>query len=231
MSDTRILLVTGTDTGVGKTWVTSALARALVQQGRRVVAIKPVETGSKGTPGATEDGVLLAAATGQAAPRMALHRFADPVAPAVAAEREGRALDFDDVLAEIERYAEGSEVTLIESAGGLLAPIAWDWNAADLAESLGARVLVVGADRLGVINHTLLTLSALELAGLLTAGVILTTPATADVSSGTNAEAIARLSGVERILVAPRTNDPAAAAAAIAPAIAWFLGEEVRGEK
>ena len=160
---------------------------------------------------------------------MALHRFADPVAPAVAAEREGRALDFDDVLAEIERYAEGSEVTLIESAGGLLAPIAWDWNAADLAESLGARVLVVGADRLGVINHTLLTLSALELAGLLTAGVILTTPATADVSSGTNAEAIARLSGVERILVAPRTNDPAAAAAAIAPAIAWFLGEEVRG--
>lgn len=225
MSDTRILLVTGTDTEVGKTWVSCALARALVQQGRRVVAIKPVETGTAGNSGATEDGVLLAAATGQAAPRMALHRFADPVAPAVAAEREGKTLDFDGVLAEIERYAEGTDVTLIESAGGLLAPIAWDWNAADLAESLGARVLVVGADRLGVINHALLTLSALELAGLLTAGLVLTTPATADVSTGTNAEAIARLSGLDRILVAPRTTDPLVAAMALAPAIEWFLAK------
>lgn len=226
MSDTRIVLVTGTDTGVGKTWVTCALARALVQQGRKVVAIKPVETGTGSEVGTGEDGVLLAAATGQAAPREALHRFTDPLAPALAAERQGRSLDFDSVLADIERHAEEMDVALVESAGGLLAPVAWDWNAADLAESLGARVLVVGADRLGVINHALLTLGAAELAGLLVAGVVLTAPEVADASTGTNAAAIARLSGLDRVLTAPRTRDPAAAASALTPALPWFLDDK-----
>ncbi len=226
MSDTRVVLVTGTDTGIGKTWVSCALARALVSQGQRVVAIKPVETGSGPTPRPDEDGALLAAATGQVAPRLALHRFTEPLAPALAAEREGKVLDFDEVLNEIERFAEGTDVALIESAGGLLAPMAWDWTAADLAESLGAQVLVVGSDKLGVINHTLLTLGAVELAGLLVAGVVLTAPEIPDASTGTNADAIARLSGLERILVAPRIGDPTAAAAALAPATAWFLGEE-----
>lgn len=226
MSDTRIVLVTGTDTGVGKTWVTCALARALVQQGRKVVAIKPVETGTGSEVGTDEDGVLLAAATGQAAPRKALHRFTDPLAPALAAERQGRSLDFDSVLADIERHAEGMDVALVESAGGLLAPVAWDWNAADLAESLGARVLVVGADRLGVINHALLTVGAAELAGLLVAGVVLTAPEVADASTGTNAAAIARLSGLDRVLTARRTRDPAEAASALTPALPWFLDDK-----
>jgi len=81
------LVITGTDTGVGKTWVGRVLSHALVAAGRRVVAVKPVETGC-GNPGShLEDGALLAAATGQAEPRAALHRFAAPVAPALAAER------------------------------------------------------------------------------------------------------------------------------------------------
>ncbi len=223
MSPPRIVLVTGTDTGVGKTWTGCALARALVARGTRVVALKPAETGTGHLPAATEDGVMLARATGQAAPLQALRRFRPPVAAAIAADAEGTPLDFDTIVAEIEGHAAGSEVTLVETAGGLLAPFAWDWNAVDLAEALGATVLVVAANRLGTINHTLLTLSALEFGGLLPAGIVLTAPEQPDESSATNREAIVRLSGLERVLEVPRTTDESAAAHAVAPVVEWVL--------
>lgn len=220
----RLVFVTGTDSGVGKTWVGCALARALVQTEHSVVAIKVVETGTELTPSATEDGVQLAAATGQRAPLHALYRLRTPVAPAVAAELEGAdRLDFDTVVSEVERVARGTEITLVETAGGLLAPLAWDWNVVDLAEALGASVLVVAANRLGTINHTLLTLSALELGGILPAGVVLSAPEAPDISMATNRDAIVKMSGLDRVLEVPRTSDPAAAAAAVAPALPWIL--------
>jgi dethiobiotin synthetase len=220
----RIVFVTGTDSGVGKTWVGCALARALVQSGHSVVAIKVVETGTDLNPSSNEDGVQLAAATGQRSPRHAIYRFRTPVAPAVAAELEGHPkLDFDTVVGEVERVARGSEITLVETAGGLLAPLAWDWNVVDLAEALGASVLVAAANRLGTINHTLLTLSALELGGILAAGVVLSAPEVPDVSMATNRDAIVRLSGLDRVLEVPRTSDPAQAATALAPALPWIL--------
>jgi dethiobiotin synthetase len=220
----RIVFVSGTDSGVGKTWVGCALARALVQAGHSVVAIKVVETGTELNPSASEDGVQLAAATGQRSPRHALYRFRTPVAPAVAAELEGAdKLDFDSVVSDVERVARGTEITLVETAGGLLAPLAWDWNVVDLAEALGASVLVAAANRLGTINHTLLTLSSLELGGILAAGVVLSAPEVPDVSMATNRDAIVRLSGLDRVLEVPRTSDPAAAAAALAPALPWIL--------
>ena len=110
----------------------------------------------------------------------------------------------------------------MEGAGGLLSPITWEWTIVDLARSLGAAALVVAADRLGTINHAQLTLSALELSGLEVVGIVLTPPETADESTGTNASAIARLSGLERVLALPRENDPSAAAAAIAPVVGWM---------
>jgi dethiobiotin synthetase len=191
MAATAPILVTGTDTGVGKTWVGCALARGLRAAGRRVVAIKPVETGcgepGDETIGDSEDGVLLAGATGQAEPAHAIVRLPVPVAPAVALDVADTDIDFDSLVLRIERYAKGADVVLIEGVGGVLAPITWEWNATDLAETLGARALVVAADRLGTINHTLLTLSVLELSGIPVLGVVLTTPAVADRSTGTNA--------------------------------------------
>lgn len=221
----RIVFVTGTDSGVGKTWVGCALARALVRAGHRVVAIKVVETGTELNPSPIEDGVQLAAATGQRAPLHALYRFRTPVAPAVAVELEGgKKLDFDTVVGEVERVASGSEITLVETAGGLLAPLAWDWNVVDLAEALGASVLVAAANRLGTINHTLLTLGALELGGILAAGVVLSAPEVADASTPTNRDAIVRLSGLDRVLEVPRTSDPEAAAMAVTPVLPWLGG-------
>jgi dethiobiotin synthetase len=219
-----VLLITGTDTGVGKTWVGRALSHALVAAGRRVVAVKPVETGCEDDGSHLEDGALLAAATGQAEPRRALIRFRTPVTPALAAERDGSGepIDLDALVLQIEAVSGGADVLLVEGAGGLLSPITWEWTAADLARSLGAVALVVAADRLGSINHTQLTLSALELAGLDVVGVVFTAPEAPDASTGTNPGAIARLSGLEHVLALPRVADPSAVRTEIAPVLEWM---------
>ena len=220
---TRIVFVTGTDSEIGKTWVTCALSRALVRAGHKVVAIKAVETGTSAEVQPDEDGVRLAMATGQKEPRHALHRFRTAVEPAVAAELEGGRLDFDKTVSEIEKLAAGTDVTMVETAGGLLAPLAWDWTVVELAEALGASVLVAAANKLGTVNHTLLTLSALELGGILAAGVVLSATENPDPSFDSNRDAIIRLSGLDRVLDAPWTSDPEEAARALEPAIPWVL--------
>jgi dethiobiotin synthetase len=202
------ILVTGTDTGVGKTWVGCALALALQSAGKQVIAVKPVETGCAGAPGDREDGVLLAQATGQTEPAHAIFRVPEQIPPTLASDRSGITIDFDALVLKIERYAESAEYLLVEGAGGLLLPVTWEWNMVDVARALGASALVVGVDRLGTISQTLLTLSALELAGVPCAGVVLTTPERADQSTGSNAAAIARLSGLDRVVAAPRTAYP-----------------------
>ena len=168
------LLITGTDTGVGKTWIGRALGHALAAAGRRVVAIKPVETGCS-------DATALRRGRRTAGRRHRSGRAthgALPVPlrwpPALAADAAGEAIDLDAMLLRLEALSAGADVVLVEGVGGLLAPMTWEWTVVDLARALGASALVVAVDRLGTINHTLLTLGALELAGLEVAGVVLT---------------------------------------------------------
>src|ERR1700694_4959960 len=146
------ILVTSTDLGVGKTWVTCALARALRDAGKQVIEIKPVETGCSGQPGKGEDGVRLARATGQIQPAHAILRLAEPVAPVLASERAGADIDFDALVLKIERFAESTEILLMEGAGGLLTPVTWEWNMTDVAPALGACALVGGGDRRGALH-------------------------------------------------------------------------------
>jgi dethiobiotin synthetase len=220
MADT--VLVTGTDTGVGKTWVACGLAHAIRHAGRSVTAVKAVETGCADRPAPTEDGVRLAAATGQTAPTRALRRFRAPIAPAPAADLEGLTLDLDELAAEIGAAAGTSQLLLLEGAGGLLSPLGWDWNAVDLAQAFHATALVVASDRLGSINHTLLTLSALDLAGVRVAAIVLSAPAAADASTGSNGPAIARLSGIDRVRSVPRLAEPEAAVPWLGEVAAWL---------
>lgn len=180
----RIFVVVGTDSGVGKTIVGSGLARAWAEMGLRVVAVKPVETGCDGAD--FEDGVLLAQAARQETPVRALRRLRTAIAPPQAAEVEGETLDFDELLAATRDAIAGAEIALVESAGGLLSPFTAQTTAIDLAEALGARVILVSADRLGTQNHTRLTLRALgELP--LAAVVLSTAEPSVDASAGRNA--------------------------------------------
>jgi dethiobiotin synthetase len=223
LARSNVVVVTGTDTGVGKTWAACALASAIRATGRSVVAVKLVETGCSPGRRDREDGVLLARAAGQAEPAEALVRLAAPLTPALAAEREGVTIDFDDVLLRLEGFAGKADVALVEGSGGLLAPISWEWNLVDLAQAVEARAVVVGSDRLGTVSQALLTLSALELGGIPVAAVVLTPPEHPDGSTGTNAATITRLSGQTGIIEAPSREDSEAAATAMAPLAALLL--------
>lgn len=231
MSETHrsnVVVVTGTDTAVGKTWVTAALARALGRSGATIRAIKIVETDCSDERRATEDGVILARATGQDAPVEALYRYRDNLPPVLAAERAGQQLDFDEVLMAVERYAARCDLLLLEGASGLLSPFTWEWCLVDIAQALEARALLVGSDRLGTLNHALLTLGALELAAIPVADTILTPPATADGSTGSNAAALKRLSGVARVVTVPRTDDPELAADSLADVAERLLAAQTQ---
>ena len=184
----KTIVIAGTDTGVGKTLVGAGLARALSMSGRYVVAVKLVESGCDGTNRSGEDGRILAAATEQTEPLEALVRLEAVVAPALAADLEGVDLDFDALVEQTRDLCAGADVTIVEGAGGLLAPLTWRHNTRDLARAFRASVILVAGDRLGTINHTLLALSAL--ASDRVAALVLSAPSVADESTGTNAEAI-----------------------------------------
>jgi dethiobiotin synthetase len=221
----RFVAISGTDTGVGKTCVGAGLARALAARGARVLAVKPVESGCGGEVSAAEDGALLAAATGQAAPRAALVRLRAPVAPPVAADLEGVEIQLDALVERVRAYGEGADLTLVEGAGGLCSPLSWGGDLVDVARALGAPVLVVGSDRLGVVNHALLTVRALVAARLTPLGVVLSAPEAADASTGTNAATLRRVLPEKvrgRVATLPRVATADEAAAHLADVAAWL---------
>lgn len=169
----RLCMVTGTDTGIGKTWVTGRLAAELRARGTSVRAIKLLETGTDVEPGDAEDGVLLARAAGQSEPAAALRRYRAPLTPAEAARLEGTTVDLAPLEAEMLRIASEASCTLVEGAGGLLAPLNHRRTLLDVARRHRASMLVVAADRLGTLNHTLLTLSMLDFSGVHCLGVVM----------------------------------------------------------
>lgn len=172
------LFITGTDTGVGKTFVTRALIRVLRDSGRKVGVMKPCETGCEYRDGELfpSDGHLLMTEAGsvQELAEVCPIRFANPMAPAEAAILEGGGFSLDQSLAIFHRIRDHHDVTLVEGAGGLLVPFAPSLNTADLALRLGTPVLIVSRIGLGTINHTGLTVEAARSRGLAVVGVVFT---------------------------------------------------------
>lgn len=159
----KTLLITGTDTGVGKTWVSCLLLHQLRNHGVRVGAYKPVCSG--GTADSTgrlrwTDVEALVTACGEDVPedRVCPQRFLAPLAPAIAAQREGRRVDEERLHSGLEEWRGLADVVIVEGAGGLLCPLSDSVTVADLAQRLAAPIVIVAANRLGVVNHTLLTL-------------------------------------------------------------------------
>jgi dethiobiotin synthetase len=169
-----LLGIVGTDTGVGKTAVTAALARALRARGRRVAAIKAVATGVP-PGGVGEDAELLAAATGAEPADCLGLGLRLPRSPLAAARAEGARIDVDALLAVIRRAAAapGRDLLLVEGTGGVLVPVTETVTVGGLLGRLAAPVVVVGRAGLGTVNHTALTVAACRDLGLDVLGVVL----------------------------------------------------------
>lgn len=170
MSAMSFLVVTGTDTGVGKTVVTAALA-ALA---RSVAVVKPVQTGlAEGEPGDLAEVVRLAGT--RPGDTRELARYPDPLSPEAAARRSGRpALELTAAVGAVTELAARYELVLVEGAGGLLVRFGPDgWTIADLATATGADVLLVVRAGLGTLNHTALTAEVCSARGLRLAGVVI----------------------------------------------------------
>lgn len=161
----KIILVTGTDTGIGKTIVTASILQELLKTKRSVGIIKPIETGcTEGKAGELfpEDGSLYAQITGEPVESIVPFRLRSAVGPVIACDAEKRTITKAEVLDPIRKAAGNKELLFVEGAGGLLVSIVRGFTFADLALELGASVVVVVASRLGAGNHAALTFEALR---------------------------------------------------------------------
>jgi len=162
--------ITGTDTGVGKTHVTALLLRAFNQAGHPALGYKPLACGDR-----LDAEALRAAGADPALPLDAFNPvfYRVPAAPMAAAMIENRTPDLAAVRAGFAALAARAATVLVEGAGGWLVPISESYSMADLAADLGLPVLVVVNNKLGALNHTLLTVQAIEARGLRCAGLLL----------------------------------------------------------
>jgi dethiobiotin synthetase len=193
------LFIAGTDTDVGKTYVTALIARELCASGRRVGVYKPVASGCSEVDDrlVSDDAVQLWEAAGRPGDleRVCPQRFAAPLAPPQAARAEGREVDSHLLRSGLDYWRERSEIVLVEGAGGLLSPVTDEDYVADLAEEFGWPTIVVARNALGTINHTLsaLVVAATFRESLQVAGVVLNNClATPDPSAATNADELRR---------------------------------------
>jgi dethiobiotin synthetase len=160
--------VTGTDTGVGKTYVTRLILESLRREGVDAVGYKPVACGDR------EDATVLAAASGGLSLDAVnpLH-LKTPVAPYVAGLLENRTVDPAVLIAGYRRLAEEHKEVIVEGVGGWEVPLAPNCRVSDFAKELGLPVILVAANRLGALNHVLLSIDAIRAKGLTCAGIIL----------------------------------------------------------
>jgi len=170
------VFVTGTDTGVGKTLVAGALAAAARHRGARVGVFKPCESGCEQPDGSmhARDAAFLQRMSGSPAPleRICPYRLREPLAPAVAAEREHVHISTAHIEKVFRELCGSCDTMIAEGAGGLLVPMADGVLTLDIIRQLGLPVLVVARLSLGTINHCLLTVRQLQSAGVPLTGIV-----------------------------------------------------------
>lgn len=224
----RGCLVTGTDTGVGKTVLAAAVIASMRARGHAVRALKPVLTGldEPGDPVWPPDHELLARVAGCRPEQVILAGYGPAVSPHLAGELSGRELALPELAGGIAAAARPGAVLVVEGVGGLLVPLGPGFDVRDLAREIGLPLLVAGRPGLGTINHTLLTLEAARAARLEVVGVVLTPwPARPDTVARSNLKTIERLGEVEvgkLAMVAEPTPQALAQAAADLPLERWL---------
>ncbi|HEV7610653.1 MAG TPA: dethiobiotin synthase [Steroidobacteraceae bacterium] len=166
----RGIFITGTDTGVGKTLVSTALMRALKDRGLRVAGMKPVASGSESTPAGlrNEDALALMQEQSTPLPYELVNPFAfgPAIAPHIAAAQAGITIHLSTIVTAFETIQDRADIVIVEGAGGWYAPISQDDSIEDLSLALQLPVLLVVALRLGCLNHAMLTARAIERSSL-----------------------------------------------------------------
>lgn len=220
--------VTGTDTGVGKTVVATGLARLMTERGFRVGVMKPIETGCNiiSDDKLPHDGSLLAEAARIAGENQWVVpcRYAEPLAPLVAARREKKPVDFSAIWRAWEYLQKNYELAIVEGAGGLSVPISEGFTMADLAQEMKLPLLIVARPVLGTLNHTFLTVHYARSKNLKLMGIIISgyDKATEDIAEQTNPEMLEELCELPVLGCVPKfpeINKPEDAARAVGEGI------------
>ncbi|MBN3033381.1 MAG: dethiobiotin synthase [Candidatus Saganbacteria bacterium] len=188
------LFITGTDTGVGKTYVTCYLAEKLRREGIDVGVMKPISTG----PAAEDDALYLKKKLKLNDPLELINpvHLKHPLAPYPAAKLERKKLDLKKILKTYKELEKRHDTVLVEGIGGVAVPITKDYFVIDLIKAMKLPVIIVARAGLGTINHTMLTLGALIDQHINIAGIIMNGFTGKDKAEKTNAEVIEKLSGV-----------------------------------
>lgn len=202
MSKNKGIFITGTDTGVGKTYVACGIASELRKNGIDVGVMKPAESGCRIRKGSLIPADALALA--QAAEvndhldLVNTYRFREPLAPAVAARLEGKRIDLRAILRSFRTLASRHDFMLVEGAGGIMVPLTSRLTYLDLAAKIGFPALIVARPNLGTINHTLLTVEALRKRSVPILGICINdcTCTRHGLAERTSPAIIAQLSGV-----------------------------------
>lgn len=184
----KVVFITGTDTGVGKTVVTALLLRHLRENGVRALAMKPFCSGGR------DDAELLAALQdGEVSlDEVNPFYFAKPLAPWVAVQygKWRKQVPMNVVLDKISKLKKRCDVLVIEGSGGLLVPLGDHYTVLDLIAKVGGKVVIVAKNKLGTINHTLLSIDALQQVDTQPSALVFTESKKADFSAATNLDAI-----------------------------------------
>lgn len=168
--------ITGTDTEIGKTFVSSLLIKILVEEDLKVVGMKPIASGAMTVDGVlkNEDALSLIEASNIEADYKVINPyvFEEAISPHLAAEQAGIEISLEKIKKDFDHLQKLSDVVVVEAVGGWYAPLSLDTTIADLAEVLKLPVILVVGLRLGCLNHSLLTMQALRQSGLPIAGWI-----------------------------------------------------------
>jgi dethiobiotin synthetase len=191
----QTFFITGTDTGVGKTVLTTLLARFFFKHGVNATALKPVCSGGR------DDARALHAALNGALSLDEINpwHFRAPVAPVLAARRERKRVTLAEVAGHVRAMQKRFDVVLIEGAGGLLSPLGENFDSRDLITALRATPIIVCPDRLGAVNQVLLALEALPESFRRRAGVVLIPLSKPDAATASNAKLLAEFFDAKRI--------------------------------
>lgn len=209
------IFITGTDTGVGKTYAAAGLLNALKIMGLNACPIKPVETGCDIQKGKLipQDALTLIKASGVSEPLDIInpYRFRHPLAPSVAAKMEKIAIKKQKIFSAYRYLLNKYDITIVEGAGGIMTPVYKKYLFLDLIKDLGLPVIIVSRPVLGTINHTLLTIEAARSRKINIHGIIISHTCRIKKSTAerTNPEIIEYLGRVPMLGVIPYSQNPA----------------------